>query len=124
MSTSRDRILIVDDEPQLADTLATILQRAGYIAKAVYSSDEALSLMAAQPTSLVVVDVIMPGMDGIALAKEIRKSYPTCRVLLFSGNADTQDLLEAAQQEGHAFEVLAKPVSPLQMLAKVASLLD
>jgi CheY-like chemotaxis protein len=43
--------------------------------------------------------------------------------LLFSGNADTQDLLEAAQQEGHAFEVLAKPVPPPQLLAKVASLL-
>jgi CheY-like chemotaxis protein len=118
------QILIVDDEPQLADTLATILQRAGYAANAVYSGDEALSFLAAQPTSLVVMDVIMPGMDGIALAKAIRKSYPTCRVLLFSGNADTQDLLEAAQQEGHAFEVLAKPVSPPQMLAKVASLLD
>jgi CheY-like chemotaxis protein len=66
----------------------------------------------------------MPGLDGIALAKRIRTSHPTCRVLLFSGNADTQDLLEAAQQEGHAFEVLAKPVPPPQMLAKVASLLD
>jgi CheY-like chemotaxis protein len=63
-------------------------------------------------------------MDGIAMTKIIRKSYPDCPVLLFSGNADTQDLLEAARQEGHAFEVLAKPVPPPQMLAKVASLLN
>jgi CheY-like chemotaxis protein len=116
-------ILVVDDEPALADTLATILQRAGYLANALYSGEEALAFIAACQPSLVIMDVIMPGMDGIALAKTIRMSYPTCRVLLFSGNADTQDLLEAAQQEGHAFEVLAKPVPPPQLLAKVASLL-
>jgi CheY-like chemotaxis protein len=116
-------ILVVDDEPALADTLAIIFQQAGYIANAVYSGEEALAFIAARRPSLVVTDVILPGMDGIALAKTIRMSYPTCRVLLLSGNADTQDLLEAAQREGHAFEVLAKPVPPPQMLAKVASLL-
>jgi hypothetical protein len=45
-------------------------------------------------------------------------------VLLFSGNADTPELIEAAHEEGYAFEVLAKPLPPPQMLAKVASLLD
>jgi DNA-binding NtrC family response regulator len=118
------RILIVDDEPLLADTLAIIFQRAGYAASAVYSAEEAQAFFAAHPPLLVVTDVIMPGMDGIALAKIIQMSYPSCQVLLFSGNADTQDLLDAAQQEGYAFDVLAKPIPPPQMLAKVASLLD
>ena len=117
-------ILVVDDEPALADTLAVIFQQAGYIANAVYSGEEALAFIAARRPSLVITDVILPGMDGIALAKTIRMSYPTCRILLFSGNADTQDLLEAAQQEGHAFEILAKPIPPPLMLAKVASLLN
>ncbi len=124
MTTMDRSILVVDDEPSLADTLAVIFQQAGYIANAVYSGEEALAFIAARRPSLVVTDVILPGMDGIALAKTIRMSYSTCRVLLFSGNADTQDLLEAAQQEGHAFEILAKPIPPPQMLAKVASLLD
>jgi hypothetical protein len=44
--------------------------------------------------------------------------------LLFSGNADTQQMLDKAEQQGHAFEILAKPVPPPQMLAKVASLLN
>ena len=117
------RILVVDDEPSLADTLVVIFQQAGYTASAVYCGEETLAFIAACLPSLVVMDVIMPGMDGIALAKTIQMSYPSCRVLLFSGNGDTQDLLEAAQQEGHAFEVLAKPVPPTQMLAKVASML-
>jgi CheY-like chemotaxis protein len=115
--------LVVDDEPGLARTLVAIFQLSGYTASAVYSAEEALTSIAACRPSLVVSDVIMPGMDGIAMTKIIRKSYPDCPVLLFSGNADTQDLLEAARREGHTFEVLAKPVPPPQMLAEVASLL-
>jgi CheY-like chemotaxis protein len=116
--------LVVDDEPSLADTLALIFQHAGYAASAVYSAEEALARIADQRPSLVVSDVVMPGMDGVAMARSIRKSYPDCLVLLFSGNADTQELLEAARRDGHSFEVLAKPVPPPQMLARVAALLD
>jgi CheY-like chemotaxis protein len=124
MGTTIDaRILVVDDEPSLADTLALIFRRAGYVATAVYSAEDALAFIATDPPSVIVADVVMPGLDGIALARRVRMSYPNCPVLLFSGNADTQDLLESARQEGHVFEVLAKPVPPPQMLAKVASLL-
>jgi len=123
MSSKGARILVVDDEPLLADTLAVIFQQAGYAASAVYNGEEALAFFAAHPPAIVVTDVIMPGIDGITLAKTIHRTYPACRVLLFSGNADTQALLETAREEGHAFDVLAKPVPPPQMLAKVASLL-
>ena len=123
-ATRNAKILIVDDEPLLADTLAIIFQRAGYDATAVYSGEEALSFVTANTPALVVSDVIMPGLDGVSMAKKIRRTHPTCPVLLFSGNADTHDLVEAAKEEGHAFEVLAKPVPPPQMLAKVASLLN
>lgn len=124
MAIAKSEILIVDDEPPLADTLALIFRIAGYSASAVYGGEEALAFIAEHRPSLVVSDVIMPGLDGITMAKMIRSSYPACQVLLFSGNADTQDLLEAAQKEGHSFEVLAKPVPPPQMLARVASLLE
>lgn len=82
------------------------------------------TLVAAHPPSLIVTDVVMSGMDGVAMAKIVRMSYPNCRVLLFSGNAETEDLLALAEDEGYVFEILAKPVPPLYMLAKVASLLD
>jgi DNA-binding NtrC family response regulator len=118
------RILIVDDEPRIADTLAVIFQRAGYDTSVVYRGEDALGLLATYQPSIVITDVVMPGMDGIELAKAIRSSYPNCRVLLFSGNADTQQMLNAAREQGYAFEVLAKPIPPLQMLAKIASLLD
>jgi DNA-binding NtrC family response regulator len=123
VTATNARILVVDDEAALADTLALIFQRAGYTATALYSAEDALAFIAANRPSLVVSDVVMPAMNGLAMAKVIRMAYPDCQVLLFSGNADTQDLLDAARREGHTFEVLAKPVPPPQMLEKVASLL-
>jgi DNA-binding NtrC family response regulator len=62
-------------------------------------------------------------MNGVTLAKLIRETSPGCRILLFSGNADTHDLIESARHAGHEFEVLAKPTSPLRMLEKVASMI-
>jgi len=117
-------ILIVDDEPVLADTLAIIFRRAGYRATAVYSCEDALIFIDANQPLFIVSDVIMPGMNGVTFAKLIRNTYPSCGVLLFSGNADTHDLLETARAEGHHFEVLAKPVSPPRLLEKVAALLQ
>lgn len=118
------RILVVDDEPALADTLAIIFERAGYAASAVYSSEAALPFIAANQPLFVVSDVVMPGMNGVALAMQIRGSHPGCGVLLFSGNADTHDLVESARSQGHEFEVLAKPVSPPVMLKKVSELIE
>ena len=117
------RILVVDDEPRIADILVLIFQRDGYTASAVYNAKDALVSIANEPPELVIADVVMPGLDGIELAKKIRATYPDCRVLLFSGNADTQQMLMAAEQQGHAFEILAKPVPPPKMLAKVAAML-
>lgn len=118
----RSTILVVDDEPVLADTLAVIFRRAGYEARSVYSCEAALPLIEELQPLFIVTDVVMPGMNGITLATIIRDKYPSCGVLLFSGNADTVNLLELARQDGHSFEVLAKPVSPSVMLAKVASM--
>ena len=117
------RILVVDDEPRIADILALIFQRDGYTASAVYNGRDALARIAVDPPELVIADVVMPGLDGIELAKMIRSAHPDCRILLFSGNVDTHQLLVAAEQQGHAFEVLAKPVPPPTMLAKVAAML-
>lgn len=120
----KKRILVVDDEPVLADTLATIFRYAGYEATAVYSCEAAIPIIEKSQPMIVISDVVMPGMNGIALATKIHTSYPSCGVLLFSGNADTQSLLELARRDGHEFEILAKPVSPPYMLQKVAALAE
>jgi len=61
----------------------------------------------------------MPDMNGIEAAIRIRKIHPGCKILLFSGQAATADLLEKARLQGHEFEILAKPVHPQDLLAKL-----
>lgn len=118
------RILVVDDERPIADTLCQILRKAGYECKPAYSGTDALCAVSEFSPALIISDVVMPGLDGIELAKTVRREYPDCAVLLFSGNASTQDLLANAGAEGHSFQVLAKPVPPRDLLTKVAALLS
>jgi CheY-like chemotaxis protein len=61
----------------------------------------------------------MPDMNGIEAAIQIRKFLPKVKILLFSGQAATADLLETARAQGHEFEILAKPVHPQDLLAKI-----
>jgi CheY-like chemotaxis protein len=65
---------------------------------------------------VLISDVIMTGMTGIEAAIHILEVVPTCRVILFSGQAATADLLERAEAKGHRFELLAKPVHPQVLL--------
>jgi CheY-like chemotaxis protein len=117
--TPKPRVLVADDERVIADTLAIILNQAGYNASAVYSGTSAVEQAKAVKPDLVISDVIMPDMNGIDAAIKIRAALPPCKVLLFSGQAATADLLENARQRGHEFEILAKPVHPQDLLAKL-----
>lgn len=116
------RILIVDDEPAVTTTLKQILERAGYECSTASNGSEALTSFASFHPALVITDVIMPGMNGIELCRRVRDSYPGCIVLLLSGNAATQELLEDASGDGHTFRVLAKPVPPRQLLSVLGEL--
>ena len=113
-------VLVVDDEQCIADTLAAILNHAGYKATAAYDAQVALSMCDACPPDLVISDVVMPGMNGIEMAIQIKQRFPACQILLFSGMAATADLLEEARRRGYHFELLAKPVHPADLLEKVA----
>ena len=68
---------------------------------------------------MLISDVIMTGMTGIEAAIITRQRLPSCKILLFSGQAATADLLEKARAQGHEFEILAKPVHPTDLLAKL-----
>jgi CheY-like chemotaxis protein len=112
-------VLVVDDERVIADTLATILNQNGFEASAVYTGTAAVDSARSSHPDLVISDVIMQDMNGIEAAIRIRQMLPTCKILLFSGQAATADLLEKARAQGHQFEILAKPVHPQDLLAKL-----
>jgi DNA-binding response OmpR family regulator len=116
------RVLIVDDEPTIANTLEAILRSAGYDAKAVYSAEQALDLIAEWHPSAAIVDVILPGLNGIEFSKLLRARFADCGLLLFSGETHTGELLQQAEKEGYRFEILAKPVHPNELLERVAGL--
>ena len=115
----KPRVLVVDDEQVIADTLAKILDLNGYDASAVYSGTAAVESARTLQPDLVISDVIMQDMNGIEAAIHIRGFLPSCKILLFSGQAATADLLENARAQGHEFEILAKPVHPADLLAKL-----
>lgn len=119
MQGKKPRVLVVDDEQVIADTLAKILDLNGFEAIAVYTGTAAVESARSIRPDLVISDVIMPDMNGIEAAISIRGFLPTCKILLFSGQAATADLLENARAQGHEFEILAKPVHPSDLLAKL-----
>ncbi len=119
METKKPKVLVVDDEQLIADTLAIILNQHGFDALAVYTGIGAVEQARSIRPDLIISDVIMPDMDGIQAAINIRQFLPHCKILLFSGQAATANLLEEARQRGHEFEILAKPVHPQDLLAKL-----
>jgi CheY-like chemotaxis protein len=113
------KIIVVDDEPIIADTLVNILNGEGHSAISVSDGASAVRWAEMVRPDAIVSDVIMPGMNGIETAMAVMKMLPQCRVILFSGQAASVDLLERARQEGHFFEVLAKPIDPEILLEKL-----
>jgi CheY-like chemotaxis protein len=114
------RIFVVDDERIIADTLVVILRQCGHEASAFYEARTALAQAEVSSPELIISDVIMPGMSGVEMAILMRERFPTCRILLFSGNVGTIDLLELGRRQGYNFELLAKPIYPGDLLAKIA----
>ena len=112
-------VFVVDDERLIASTTTTILQLSGYETRSFANALEALEAARTVRPDLLIADVIMPGLSGIDLAIRFKELYPTCKVLLLSGQTKTTDLLEAARQQGHDFEILAKPVHPTDILARI-----
>lgn len=120
----RPLILVVDDECAIAESLAEILKRSGYRTKTAYDATAALDTALLNPPDMVITDVVLPGMNGIELGITLRRIYPDCKVLLFSGSASTTGMLEAATRVGHNFVLLTKPVHPTEMLACVSDFLQ
>ncbi len=118
-SGRRSRILIVDDESVIADTLAEMLRRNGYVAEVAYDGARALEAVLLSPPELVITDVALPGISGVELAITIKRVIPECKILLCSGQASTPELVRSHQGAPYDFALLSKPVPPSDLLALV-----
>jgi len=112
----------VDDSHTVARSLALLIEQSGYGAISVTSGNEALEVIAGVAVDIAVVDIQLPGMDGLQTAVEICKRLPNCKIVLISGQPESIKQVELATQAGLQFPVLAKPIPPAELLATLESL--
>lgn len=113
------RVLIVDDERLIADSLAQILRSRGHAVRVAYDGAEAIAAAKQECPEIVLTDVVMPRVNGVQAAIAIRALCPDTRIILFSGQAVTTDLLQEARAAGHDFEVWGKPLHPRDLLRQL-----
>jgi CheY-like chemotaxis protein len=111
-------VFVVDDEIVISETLSAILNRAGFKAFSFTHARNAIAACRGAVPDLLISDVSMPEMTGVELAIYFRRTHPQCKILLFSGQAETTDLLLEARNGGYDFELISKPVHPSELLAK------
>ncbi len=115
----RGRIFVVDDERTIASSVAAILQLHGFSARYFLDPLEALDEARCEAPDLLISDVSMSPLSGVDLAIRIQEQCPACKIMLFSGQAATADLLKVAREQGHDFRLLAKPVHPSDLLSEI-----
>ena len=114
-------ILVAEDDFKLNRIYCSALQDADFHTFAAYNGEEAMELIAEHPMDLVISDIMMPGMDGYTLTKQLRKEYPEMPILMISakeGYADKRDGFLAGIDD-----YMVKPVDLNEMLLRVQALL-
>jgi CheY-like chemotaxis protein len=116
---SRRKVLVVDDQKLIADTIAEILEDAGFQAVAAYDGWAALEIAATLHPDFLLCDVLMPRMNGVQLAIAARRAHPAAKILLFSGQAGISEILLEGQRQGFEFELIPKPIHPLKLIERL-----
>jgi len=110
-------VLLVDDEAEFIDTLGKRLARRGLTVHLAHSGQEALDVVAANELDVVVLDVKMPGMDGIEALQKIKASKPELEVVMLTAHANVEVAMRG--MELGAFDYLMKPVELDELLYKI-----
>ncbi len=117
------RILVVDDNCAIADPLAYVLWFEGHTAKAVHSGTEAIAVAPEFKPDLLISDVVMPNMNGTEMAVRVSLMFPSCKVILFSGDVTGMELARLVRQRGLEFKFLEKPLHPQKLVSQINLLL-
>ena len=113
---NNETILIVDDEKEIADLLEVYLKNEGYIIRKFYDPVQAQDSVLAEPVSLAVLDVMMPGMDGFTLCRRIREKY-LFPVIMLTAKGEDMDKIQGLTLG--ADDYITKPFNPLEVVARV-----
>ncbi len=110
------RLMLVDDEKRFLSTTAKLMKKMGVDAVTASSGPEALEKLRGETIHVVILDVKMPGMDGIATLKEIKRRYPMVEVIMLTGHATVESAVEGLQNG--ATDYLMKPADLADLLQK------
>ncbi len=114
---TRTKVLLVDDEVEFASALAERLQIRNYDAKAAYNALEALNSIYSDKPDVVVLDMKIPGMDGLEILKTIKQFDPTIEVIILTGHGAIESVKEGLRSG--AFEYIMKPVDIGELTSKI-----
>ena len=114
------RILIAEDEPSIANALQVMLTKEKYVVDVVYNGKEALDYITLFPYHVLILDIMMPGLDGISVLKEARKKGIKTPTLLLTAKSDIDDRVIGL--DAGADDYLAKPFASQELLARVRAL--
>jgi len=112
-----NRVLLVDDEKDFVEILSLRLKEAGEKVATAYSGKACLEILEKQPIDVVILDIKMPGMDGMETLGEIKKRYPLVEVIMLTGHGTTQTAVEGMKMG--AFDYLLKPADYDELTTKL-----
>lgn len=117
------KILVVDDETSLVQLCKLILEDAGYEVRGAFSGRQALHLLTEDVPDLILLDVMMPGMDGIEVCRRIREIYPTKRPCILMYTADDREKTRANSLRAGADDLIAKDTPVIELASKISAFL-
>ncbi len=115
------KILVADDEPSVREFVTRALQHAGFDVTAVGDGDAALEALGIGTYDLLLTDIVMPDMDGIALALKVAKDYPQTKIVMMSGYANQRQ--RAHNLDFLAHEVISKPFTLDDIIGRIGAVL-
>ncbi|MSU03575.1 response regulator transcription factor [Tissierella sp. DSM 105185] len=119
-SDSMSRIVIIDDDLEIADLMKLYLQNEGYEVETFYSGEETLERLKGMPPDLLILDIMMPGIDGYQIVEELRKDY-FYPVIMVSAKTEDVDVLKGLILGSDDY--IKKPFNPMELVQRVKALL-
>jgi two-component system, OmpR family, response regulator CpxR len=111
------RVLLVDDEQDFAEVLAERLETRGFSVQKAFNGDDAISLISNQDADVVVLDVLMPGRNGVEILREIKQLKPLTEVIMLTGHATIESAIEGMKLG--AYDYLMKPTETEDLVVKI-----
>ncbi len=111
------KVLLVDDEEQFIDILSNRLETRGFVVNKAFSGDEAIDLVSKQEVDVVILDVVMPGRDGIETLKQLKQLRPLTEVIMLTGHGTVDTAIEGMKLG--AYDYLIKPTDTKDLIEKI-----